>query len=549
AKEALDTKVEQPAEKSVQKTGRPAAPLVQPGEPVLTPPRILRVWIAPWEDENRDLHSETYLYLRGFPQRMPGQGEVAIRVKATGLNFHDIMTAMGLLPDEALEVGFAGATLGMECAGEVTAVGPGVNEFKIGDWVIAFAPSCFSSHIIANTATVAPMPAPMSFAEAATIPTVFFTAFYALERLAQLEEGERVVIHGAAGGVGLAAIQIAKRRGAEVFATAGTDEKRDFVRMMGADHVFNSRSLAFVDEIMKLTDGEGVDVVLNSLAGEAIYKSLILLKPFGRFLELGKRDFYANSKLGLRPFRNNISYFAIDADQFMVERPALANKIFRQVLDLFHEGVLHPLVHRTFPISRVADAFRHMQQSKHIGKIVVDMEADCGEVAVSEKRRLPLREDGTYLVTGGLSGFGLASAQWLVEKGARNLILVGRSGAATAAARAGVATMEAAGAKIVVAKADVSREDDLRRVLTAASEELPPLRGVLHAAMVLDDVALANLEPDQWWRVLEPKMLGAWNLHRLTLKLPLDFFVLYSSGATMIGNPGQGNYVAACLYL
>ncbi len=504
---------------------------------------------VPFQLDFRAQGSFDNLYLRAFPVPKPGEGEVLIEVKATGLNFHDIMTAMGLLPDEALEVGFAGATLGMECAGEITAVGPRVQDFRTGERVIAFAPSCFSSHVVAPTSTVAPMPADLSFAEAATIPTVFFTAFYALDTLAQLQAGERVLIHGAAGGVGLAAIQIAKLRGAEVFATAGTDEKRDFVRMMGADHVLNSRSLAFADEIMKLTDGEGVDAVLNSLAGEAIYKSLILLKPFGRFLELGKRDFYANSKLGLRPFRNNISYFAIDADQFMVERPELASRIFREVLGLFDEGVLYPLVHRTFPISRVADAFRHMQQSKHIGKIVVAMDQGNVDVASRERRKLSLEEDGTYLVTGGLTGFGLASAKWLVEKGARNLVLIGRRGASTAEARAGIAEMEATGAKVVVAKADVSKAADLGRVLKDAGEKLPPLKGILHAAMVLDDVALMNARPEQFRRVFEPKILGAWNLHRLTQHMPLDFFVLYSSGTTIVGNPGQGNYVAACHYL
>jgi acyl transferase domain-containing protein/NADPH:quinone reductase-like Zn-dependent oxidoreductase/SAM-dependent methyltransferase/acyl carrier protein len=489
------------------------------------------------------------LYLRAAPNQQPGPGQVLVKVRATGLNFRDVMWTMGMLPGEALENGYAGATLGMECSGEIVEVGAEVTGFDAGDEVIAFAAPAFASHVLVDTTSLAPKPKRFTFEEAATIPVVFFTAFYALDTLARLGPGERVLIHGAAGGVGLAAIQIAKLRGAEIFATAGTPEKRDFVRMLGADHVLDSRSLAFADEIMEITAGEGVDVVLNSLAGEAIHKSLNVLKPFGRFLEIGKRDIFANSKLGLRPFRNNISYFAIDADQLMGERPDVAERIFRQVMDLLEEGVLHPLVHRTFPISRAVDAFRHMQQSKHIGKIVVSMDDRHLEIASADGRVLELREDGTYLITGGLGGFGLASAQWMVEKGARHLVLVGRRGAATAEAEAGIKELEAAGAKVLAAKADVTRADQLQGVLQRVEREFPPLRGILHAAMVLDDGLVLQLDRERLLRAMEPKVLGAWNLHCQTLDKPLDFFILYSSAATMVGNPGQGNYVAANLYL
>ena len=352
------------------------------------------------------------LYLRAVPRPVPGPDQVLIKVKAAGLNFRDVMWAMGILPEDALENGFAGPTLGMECSGEIIEVGPGVADFQAGDAVVTFAPACFASHVIADKACLARKPGHLSFEDAATVPTVFFTAYYALDTLARLRKGERILIHGAAGGVGLAAMQIAKWRGAEVFATAGAAEKQDLVRMLGADHVLSSRSLAFADEIMALTEGQGVDVVLNSLAGEAIHKNLTILKPFGRFLEIGKRDLYANSKVGLRPFRNNISYFAIDADQLMIGRPLLAAEIFAEVFRLLEAGILGPLAHRTFPVSRVADAFRHMQQSKHIGKIIVTMEDRDARIVHTERRSLSLRADASYLVTGGLSGFGLATAGW-----------------------------------------------------------------------------------------------------------------------------------------
>jgi NADPH:quinone reductase-like Zn-dependent oxidoreductase len=262
------------------------------------------------------------------PIAAPGEGQVAIRVQATGLNFRDLMWVMGLLQDEALENGFAGPGLGMECSGEVVEVGPGVHDFAPGDRVLAFAPASFSDHVVTNARVVARLPQGMDFAAAATLPTTFFTVYYAFKYLARLEPGERVLIHGAAGGVGIAALQVATLMGAEIFATVGSERKRDFLRLIGVSHVFDSRSLSFADGVLEATGGQGVDVVLNTLAGEAVTKGLNLLRPFGRFLELGKRDFYADSLLGVRPMRNNISYFGIDADQLLEERPALCQQLW-----------------------------------------------------------------------------------------------------------------------------------------------------------------------------------------------------------------------------
>lgn len=290
---------------------------------------------------------------------------------ATGLNFRDVMYAMGLLSDEAVENGFAGATIGMELSGRIVRVGRDITGFRPGDAVLGFAPASFASRVRTRVVAIAHKPAQMTFEEAATIPTTFFTAWYALCELARLRPGERVLIHGGAGGVGIAAIQLARHFGAEVFATAGSREKREFVRLLGADHVLDSRSLLFADEIRERTGGAGVDIVLNSLAGEAMVRSIDTLRPFGRFLELGKRDFYENSRIGLRPFRNNISYFGIDADQLMTVLPELTARLFADVMKLFADGVLHPLPYRAFPAERVEDAFRHMQQARQIGKVLV----------------------------------------------------------------------------------------------------------------------------------------------------------------------------------
>ena len=493
----------------------------------------------------------SHLHWRETPPLPPQAGQIQIKVRATGLNFRDVMWAMGVLPDEAVEDGFAGPSLGMECAGEIIAVGEGVDEFAVGDEVMAFAPWCFASHVTTATTAVAPKPPEISFEEAVTIPSAFFTAYYALGHLAQLRQGEKVLIHGAAGGVGLAAIQYAHYCGAEIFATAGSEEKRTFLTLLGVDHVLDSRSLAFADDVLALTGGDGVDVVLNSLAGEALVRSLAVLKPFGRFLELGKRDFFANSKIGLRPFRNNISYFGIDADQLLVAREAMAGQVFREMMTLFQKGVFRPLPYRAFRRAEAAEAFRHMQQSRHIGKIVVVFDEGAREVRrqAAELPPLQLDPDGSYLVSGGFGGFGLATAEWLAANGARSLILIGRSGAASETAQVALERMRGTGVTVHEVKASVAEEAKLRAQLEPLLADAPPLKGVVHAAMVIDDGLLCNLDGARLAKVLAPKAVGAWVLHRLTKERKLDFFVMYSSATTFIGSPGQGSYVAANAYL
>jgi phthiocerol/phenolphthiocerol synthesis type-I polyketide synthase C len=489
------------------------------------------------------------LYLREAERRDPAPGEVEIAVKAAGLNFRDVLWTMGMLPEEAVEHGFSGPTIGMECAGEVLRVGAEVTGIKPGDRVVAFASNCFGSHVTTDAGSVARLPDAIDYAAAATIPTAFLTAYYAFDYLARLEPGETVLIHGAAGGVGLAAIQIAKLKGAKVIGTAGSARKRGMLALLGVDHVLNSRSLEFADEVMKLTGGVGVDVVLNSLAGEAITKSLQCLRPFGRFLEIGKRDLYANSRIGLRPFRNNLSYFGIDADTLLIDRPVLARSLFQSILDHFAAGRLRPLPFQAVPISRAAEAFRAMQQSRHVGKLVVSTELDRHASLAVVRSKNTIRAGVTYLVTGGLGGFGLSTARWLVEQGASSLALLSRRGATTDEAPAGVRELEAAGATVRAFAVDISDGDALAEVLATIRAEMAPLAGVLHSAAVIEDAPISNLGAEQLDRVFRPKLLGAWNLHQQTLGDALDMFVLYSSSSAVIGNPGQGAYVAANLSL
>jgi len=491
----------------------------------------------------RNLHWEAH------PRTLPDEHQIEVDVHATGLNFRDVMYALGLLSDEAIENGFAGPTLGLEFAGVISNVGAKHSGYAVGDRVVGFGPSSFSNRVITRADTIALIPEHISFAEAATIPCTFLTVYYALHHLAQLQPGEKVLIHGAAGGVGIAAIQIAKWIGAEIHATAGSDEKRDFLRLCGIEHIYDSRALSFADEILaKTEEGGGIDVVLNSLSGEAINCNFRALKPFGRFIELGKRDFYENTKIGLRPFRNNISYFGVDADQLMQVRPELTRKLFGEVITLFNEGILHPLPYTAFEANDIISAFRYMQQAKQIGKIVVTYHQPIHQhhcAIKPDKQALRLDPDVTYLVTGGLSGFGLRTAEWLVTKGARHLALVSRSGPISTEATKGIASLEKQGAQIHAVACDVTDAAALSILLRHIQKNMPPLKGIIHAAMVVEDGLIRNMDAGQIRRVLAPKVLGALNLHQLTQNLSLDYFVLFSSATTLFGNPGQGNYVAA----
>jgi acyl transferase domain-containing protein/NADPH:quinone reductase-like Zn-dependent oxidoreductase/acyl carrier protein len=487
------------------------------------------------------------LYWKKTAPPAPGPGELCVEVKYAGLNFRDVMFCMGMLPDEMLEGGFSGPGLGMECSGVVLSAGRGVAGWKAGDEVVCFAPAAFSTRVITGAAAVVRKPAGIGFAEAAGLPVAFITAWYSLKHLARMLPGERVLVHGACGGVGLAAIQVAAHLGLEVHATAGAPEKHSFLRRLGIRHLYSSRSLDFSRQILDATAGEGVDAVLNSLSGEAISAGLSVLRPFGRFLELGKRDFYADSPMRLRPFSKNLSYFGIDVDQLLVRQPALAQSLFAELMDLFAQRKLVPLPYTVWSATRCVDAFQAMQGSAHIGKLVVSLEGAAGLARPSAHvpRRMACSPDATYLVTGGSGGFGLASAARLAGRGAKHLLLVSRNGVQGEEAVGIVRDLREKGVHIVEARADTAKAGSLRRCLKRHLKSLPPLRGVIHAAAALDDGLITGLTPERIRNSLAAKSLGAVNLHRLTLSLPLDFFALYSSAVTPFGNPGQAGYVAA----
>ncbi len=468
------------------------------------------------------------LILRPVSRRTPGQGEVEVQVLATGLNFRDVLNALGMYP------GNAGA-LGTECAGVVVNVGEGVENIAVGDEVIVLAGGTFRSHVIASADLVFPKPANLTMAEAVSLPTTFLTAYYGFYRLANMKAGDRVLIHAAAGGVGLAAVQLALRSGAEIFGTAGSTEKREFLKSIGVHHVLNSRTLDFADEIMTITEGQGVNIVLNSLAGEFIPKSLSVLADGGYFLEIGKQGVWSQEQVSaLNPTLTSTVY---DLAQILYTDPGVIQADLLALLDDASAGHIQPLPIKTFPMQSVIEAFRFMAQAKHIGKVVITQENSAA-----------IRSDASYLITGGLGGLGLKVAQRFVEDGARYLVLTGRRAPSDATQQI-LNTLRQNGAEIVVAQGDVSNGEDVSHILEHIQQNMPPLRGVIHAAGVIEDGVLRQQNWAGFERVLAPKVWGSWNLHMLTESLPLDFFVMFSSAASVMGSAGQGNYAAANAFM
>ncbi|UMB69462.1 type I polyketide synthase [Mycobacterium paraterrae] len=479
---------------------------------------------------------------RAIVRRAPGVGEVEIEVHATGLNFIDVMRALGVYPGQQ-----DGPTqVGVECAGIVTAAGAGVDNVRVGDSVIALAGDGVGSHVTTAASLVAHKPIELSFDQAATIPIAYLTAYYALHEQARLRRGERVLIHSAAGGVGLAAVEVARWLNATVVATAGTSEKRDYLHGLGIPHVFDSRSLSFADEVLAATGGEGVDVVLNSLSGEAIPRSLEALGPYGRFLEISKTDIYGHSHLPMWHLRNNAAYIVIDLAQLIADRPAYVGALLRDIVAHVEQGAFRPLPVRKFPATDTAAALRTLGQGKQIGKIAVTV--DPSATVRPDEQPASLAADASYLITGGLGGLGLATASWMVGHGARHLVLVGRSPASDAAQHS-IDELRSNGSEVVYARADVTQADQLASVLDSIRATMPPLRGVVHAAGVLDDGIMARLDGARMRHVMAPKLDGAWNLHTLTRDAALDFFVLFSSAAAVLGSPGQAHYAAGNAFL
>ena len=468
---------------------------------------------------------------RPSPRRHPGPGEVEIEVAASGLNFRDVLNALGTYPGDA-------GPLGSECAGRVVAVGAAVTKLSVGDTVAAVTPDGgFRSFVTVPAALAGAVPSGLGIEDAAAVPIAFLTAHYGLERLARMGPGDRVLVHAAAGGVGLAAVQLAQRAGAEVFATVGSESKRQLLASLGVRHIMSSRSLDFAREVMERTSGRGVDVVLNSLAGDFIPACLSTLAPGGRFVELGKTGIWDAERV--RRHREDVSYWTVYLGDLCREEPALVETMLGGILEDLAAGRLRPLPRRTFARSEAAAAFRFMAQARHVGKIVL-----AGDPA-GDSPIATLRPDATYLITGGLGALGIEVARWMADRGARHLVLLGRHGAVTDRARDVIADLGRRGVLIDTVEADVAVAAEMADVLRDIERRRPPLRGIVHAAGVVEDGVLLDQSWERFAAVMKAKVDGAWVLHGLTGGADLDFFVLFSSAAGVIGSAGQGGYAAA----
>ncbi|WP_158750014.1 SDR family NAD(P)-dependent oxidoreductase [Acidobacterium sp. S8] len=458
------------------------------------------------------------------PRKAPSADEIEIEVRAHGINFRDVMNTLGMLP------GFS-QQLGAECAGIVIRAGES-SGFKAGDRVFAFAIGSFRTFATVKGRNAAKIPDKFSFAQAAVLPVAYLTAMFGLDKLAKLRKGERILIHSAAGGLGLAAVQLARARGAEIFATAGNEEKQQYLRMLGIKHVLSSRTTDFASDVMRISGGHGVDVVLNSLTGALAESSLHVLAHSARFLEVGKRDVLTREQVAKA--RPDIKHFKYDLSEEGERDPLLIPSLMQEMLQMLQSGELPPLPVTEF--DSAVDALRFMSQARHIGKLAVTRKhPSTRTVAIDPK--------ATYLITGGTGGVGMHFAEWLVRRGARHLILLSRRGG-DQASQAALAKLRDVGVDVRVERIDITDFTALHQCIGSISKDAP-IKGILHAAGVIDDRSLLRQTSESFINVAQPKWEGAWNLHQLTHNLPLDFFVLFSAAATLFGMPGQANYSAA----
>jgi NADPH:quinone reductase-like Zn-dependent oxidoreductase/acyl carrier protein len=476
------------------------------------------------------------------PRRAPGRGEVEVEVAATGLNFRDVMLGLGLLDEEILGPGLTGGSLGFEFSGRVARVGAGGRmPWRVGDAVMGFAADAFASHLTVSAAQLLPAPRGLAIEAAAALPVAGTTAWHALVDRARLRRGETVLVHGGAGAVGLAALGIARALGARVIAAAGTAEKRSLLRRLGADAVVDSRAPDIEAELARVTDG--VDVVLNSVAGDAMRETLRALKPFGRFVEIGKRDFLDNTRIGLRPFRHNIAYIGLDIDQLLAHAPRKALRAGRGFLRAVEARRVAPIPAQLLPGARIGDAFRLMQASGHVGKIVIRPEPRGQDRGAAPPRFAPA--PGLHVVLGGTRGFGLAIALWLAERGAQDVVIVSRTGRPDQGDQARIDALGVAGRRIRAEALDVTDGAAMRAAFAAWRARHGRIAGVVHAAMVLSDGLLAGVTEEQLDAVLAPKLDGMRAAAAASAPDELQYFLACSSSAVVVGSPGQGAYVAA----
>ncbi|CAI3954351.1 Acyl carrier protein (AcpP) (PDB:1ACP) [Commensalibacter communis] len=521
------------------------------------------------------IHYET------FERQKPPPGHIEVEVVTSSLNFKDLLKVMGLLPRSVVKGTFHQDGLGMEAATRIVAVGEGAEAagYYVGDRVIISTKDCLASHVTFSVETSYAMHLDKNStireahrynlseediervrkelvfeipdAEASTMPTVYSTAYHTLLDIADIQEGQTILVHSGSGGLGLAAISIAKMRKARIFATAGNEEKRQYLRDIGCEHVWNSRNLEFVDGVKEVTNGRGVDIVINSLSGEALQHSLSLVAPYGYFFEVGKRDIVEGKWLPMHAFNENITFRSMDLDRMLAQRPEEIIRMLaactRHIMN--REIVMPPCT--VMPAAKATEAFRLLASAQHIGKVVLDF-SDTTDLMVNPlPKEIPtVQENAAYLVTGAYGGMGLQLVQWLVSMGAKHLVLVGRSlKVEDETIQKALDILASHNITVHQMQADIVDYNSIKSVIEQATQLDVPLKGVFHCAAVIDDGVITNLDNERLSKVILPKAQGAWNLHELTKDMELDHFVLFSSATNLLGNIGQAAYVSANFFL
>ncbi|CAG8888844.1 unnamed protein product [Penicillium egyptiacum] len=491
------------------------------------------------------------LHWKGETVKAPQGDEVQVEIHAAGLNFRvRCLVAMAIIE-------LSPPTFGYEATGIVRRVGPKAGKLIVGDRVALVGFDVFASTVRTTEKLCERLPDELDFTSGASMPLVFATAIYSLINVGGLHKGQSVLIHSGCGGVGLAAIQLARMIGAEVYTTVSSEKKIDFlVQVFGIskDHIFNSRGVSFQEDLLRQTNGRGVDLALNSLSGELLHATWRCIAKWGTLVEIGKRDLLGGGKLDMELFLANRSYRCVDIDQMCKERPEMISRLLRSMMDFFRGGYIQAIsVDKIFPCSKIQESFQHMQQGSHIGKIVLQFreptsaELQLGQVQpVKVSTTAVLDSSASYLLVGGLGGLGRSVAVWMVQHGARNLTFLSRSAGTTEGHKLFVQEIQSMGCEVHLVRGSVTIVADMTR---AVAESPRPLKGILQMTMVLHDQAWQKMTIDEWNETTASKVKGTWNLHNETQSLNIDFFILFSSLSGIVGQPGQTGYASANTFL
>lgn len=478
---------------------------------------------------------------RPMPRRWPSTGEIELEVVAAGLSARHTPRNVGS-PNGTRPV-----TVGVMCAGRVLRLGEGVTGWTVGDDVVALAPSNVASITKTHASLVVAKPAHLDFDVAATAPLAFLDAFYAVRHLARVQAQERVLVHGPTDGVDLACVRLARASGAEVYATIARDEPRALLEASGATLIIDERKGSWVDAVLEATAGAGVDVIVSSQARAALAGELAVLGVGGRFVRLPVRSPRGRDQPLVPRLETNRSMSVADVWELAEAQPELCGRLLREAMHAFH-GVDPTALPQVFPVDRLSDALERFTTAQELGDIVIRMDRGAVELSRPTDPAVSVHDDATYVISGGLDRLGLLAARWLVDMGARCLVLLGRHDVSPHA-REARAAMEQTGVRVLVEPVDVSDAAAVDAAFARWSTQLPPVRGIVHAAGCLDLGIVLQQTPDRFRRVMAPKVAGAWNLHRASQTLPLDFFVLFSSASSVMGAAGESSDAAANQFL